>query len=141
MQTAKWDFQIAQPEQDGDEWRIGYTLISPIAGVPSERIAIDERFHSAHGAIAEATRLAALESDSAAVARADEPAVSLDPTGAEIKTTFVERCPANPDPTRDTKLTVSYDFEFITPVFLALGFGGSDGVLTVSGTSVMPCLR
>ncbi|MGW9067734.1 hypothetical protein ACWGPO_26975 [Achromobacter animicus] len=58
MQTAKWDFQIAQPEQDGDEWRIGYTLISPIAGVPSERIAIDERFHSAHGAIAEATRLA-----------------------------------------------------------------------------------
>lgn len=58
MQTAKWDFQIAQPEQVGDEWRIGYTLISPIAGVPSERIAIDERFHSAHGAIAEATRLA-----------------------------------------------------------------------------------
>ncbi len=58
MQTAKWDFQIAQPEQDGDDWRIGYTLISPIAGVPSERIAIDERFHSAHGALAEATRLA-----------------------------------------------------------------------------------
>jgi len=67
MQTAKWDFQIAQPEQEGDEWRIGYTLISPIAGVPSERIAIDERFHSAHGAIAEATRLAQIERRSADV--------------------------------------------------------------------------
>jgi len=58
METAKWDFKIALPEEDGDGWCIGYTLISPIAGVPSERIAIDERFPSAHGAIAEATRLA-----------------------------------------------------------------------------------
>jgi hypothetical protein len=89
----------------------------------------------------EATRVAALVTESAAVARADEAAASLDPTGAAITTDFVERCPATPDPARDTKLTVSYDFKFVTPVFLALGFGGSDGTLTVSSTSVMPCLR
>lgn len=58
METAKWDFQIDRPVQDGDSWRIAYTLISPIAGVPAERIAIDEQFTSAHGAIDEATRLA-----------------------------------------------------------------------------------
>lgn len=58
MDTAKWDFQIDRPVQDGESWRIGYTLTSPLPGVPAEHIAIDERFHSAHGAIEEATRLA-----------------------------------------------------------------------------------
>lgn len=58
MATAKWDFQIDRPVQEGEHWRIGYSLISPVAGAPAERIEIDERFHSAHDAINEATRLA-----------------------------------------------------------------------------------
>ncbi|WP_313622844.1 hypothetical protein [Achromobacter sp.] len=58
MEKAKWDFQIERPVLDDAVWRIAYTLTSPIPGVPPERIAIDERFHSAHLAIEEATRLA-----------------------------------------------------------------------------------
>lgn len=86
MGNAKWDFQLERPVQDGDVWSIGYTLTSPIPGVPPERIAIEERFHAAHLAIDEATRLAQihvadLNGDTAKFERPTDSEVPFDKDG------------------------------------------------------------
>ncbi|CAB3882030.1 hypothetical protein [Achromobacter anxifer] len=61
MENAKWDFQLERPVEDQGSWSIGYVLVSLVAGVPDERVAVEERFASAQVAIDEATRLAQIQ--------------------------------------------------------------------------------
>jgi hypothetical protein len=50
-------------------------------------------------------------------------------------------CPVNPDPDDDARVTVTYEFSFVTPVGVMIGlFGGGDnGQMDLTGRGVMPC--
>jgi len=50
-------------------------------------------------------------------------------------------CPANPEEDDDARVTVTYRFQFITPVGVLAGiFGdGDDGSVDLTGKGVMPC--
>ena len=50
----------------------------------------------------------------------------------------VTRCPDPPDPTADVTATVTYQFEFVTPLAALAGLG--DGTITLTGKGLMPCL-
>ena len=57
-------------------------------------------------------------------------------------TTSTAACPASPQVTDTTTVTVSYQFQFITPVgALSSLFGGSSfgGPVPLNSTGVMPC--
>ena len=49
-------------------------------------------------------------------------------------------CPEVPGPDDDATVTVTYQFEFITPISLMVGLGGDDGRVELSATGVMACL-
>lgn len=84
----------------------------------------------------EAARASALVSDAAATTRSDDVTAGLDDTAGSPTTTVTDSCKTTSDPSDDTSVTVTYQFSFITPVFLV-----GDGTLEISATSVMPCLR
>lgn len=57
-------------------------------------------------------------------------------TGFDVSVSRDGPCPTSPDPNADTRVTVTDDFEFITPLAILIGFAGTP---TVSSTGVMPC--
>ena len=83
----------------------------------------------------EGARAASLIGRDAGVARAREAA-----EGYDIDKPDVRGCPRSPGPDDDAIVTVSYNFEFITPIGLLMG-GSGDGIVKLSSRSVMPCLR
>lgn len=82
----------------------------------------------------EGARASALVSTAAARERGDQVTQSL----AGAVTAVTAECE---DPADDTTVTVTYAFEFVTPLTTLLGFGGPDGKLELTESSVMPCLR
>ena len=50
-------------------------------------------------------------------------------------------CPADPDPDDDARVTVTYEFTFITPVGVLAGLyaNGEDDTVGLTGKGVMPC--
>jgi Flp pilus assembly protein TadG len=50
-------------------------------------------------------------------------------------------CPANPDADDDARVTVTYEFTFITPVGVLAGLfdNGEDDTVGLTGKGVMPC--
>jgi Flp pilus assembly protein TadG len=47
-------------------------------------------------------------------------------------------CPSPPTPDSDAQVTVTNNFQFVTPLIAFLGGGGS-GTMTLTGRGVMPC--
>jgi TadE-like protein len=43
-------------------------------------------------------------------------------------------------PGQDASVTLTYHFEFVTPLAAIAGFGGDDGDIELTQTAVMPCL-
>jgi Flp pilus assembly protein TadG len=59
--------------------------------------------------------------------------------GLAIDRPDVQTCTSPPGPTDDATVTVTYQFEFITPISLLLGATG-DGKVELKAKGVMPCL-
>jgi len=59
--------------------------------------------------------------------------------GFAINDPDVQSCPPSAGQDDDAVVTVTYDFQFITPISLLLGAGG-DGTVELSARGVMPCL-
>ena len=62
--------------------------------------------------------------------------------GTGLATTMVNSsCPANPDADDDARVTVTYEFTFITPVGVLAGLfaNGEDDTVGLTGKGVMPC--
>jgi hypothetical protein len=49
----------------------------------------------------------------------------------------VSGCPSTPDPTADATVTVTHEFQFVTPLNVIAGFAAP----TLEATGVMPCLQ
>jgi len=66
-------------------------------------------------------------------------AVVSDLSGDIDRPYAVQGC--NPDdPTSDATVTLTYHFEFVTPLAVLAGFGDSDHRIALTATGVMPCL-
>jgi Flp pilus assembly protein TadG len=51
-----------------------------------------------------------------------------------------EDCPATPDSEDDARVTVTYGFQFVTPLGVLTGLvGGGGGELELTGRAVIPC--
>lgn len=85
----------------------------------------------------EGARATALLDAEAGEQRATAAAADLQP-GVEVD--IVADCPTDPDPQADAVVAVSYEFRFVTPIDLLAGFAGG-GRLTLTSTSIMPCVR
>ena len=59
--------------------------------------------------------------------------------GYAIDDPAVDECPPSAGADDSATVTVTYDFQFITPISLLFGADG-DGVVKLSATGVMPCL-
>lgn len=59
--------------------------------------------------------------------------------GFAINDPDVAECPSSAGPDDNATVTVTYDFQFITPISLLFGANG-DGTVKLSATGVMPCL-
>lgn len=85
----------------------------------------------------EAARASALVDNATAEARGEAITDSLGaPSDGGPVTEVTDGCDALPSPDDMTTVTVTFAFRFITPIAL----GDGDGV-TLSSTSVMPCMR
>jgi Flp pilus assembly protein TadG len=82
----------------------------------------------------EGARAAALVGPDAATDR-----VRAAADGYDLNDPDIEACPASPGAGDDATVTVTYDFQFITPISLLLGADG-DGIVRLSAKGVMPCL-
>jgi Flp pilus assembly protein TadG len=49
----------------------------------------------------------------------------------------ISGCPSSPDPSADATVTITHQFQFITPVNVLAGFAAP----TLEATGVMPCLQ
>ena len=65
-------------------------------------------------------------------------AFEADLDGAVAST--ITGCPVKPGPDDDAEVTVSYEFAFVTPINELVGLGGSAGTVTLTSTSIMPCV-
>jgi hypothetical protein len=52
--------------------------------------------------------------------------------------TVDEACPADPDRTDDARVTVTYEFSFVTPLGYMVGLASGDSV-DLTGKGIMPC--
>jgi Flp pilus assembly protein TadG len=84
----------------------------------------------------EGARAASLIDRDAGRARVATATADLD----EPVASSITGCPVDPDPDDDATVTVSYEFTFITPINVLVGLGGSAGRITLTSTSIMPCL-
>jgi len=82
----------------------------------------------------EGARATALLGSDAGSARARSAA-----DGYAINDPDIRSCPSSPGSDDDATVTVTYQFQFITPLSLLLGAGG-DGTVDLSAKGVMPCL-
>jgi Flp pilus assembly protein TadG len=89
----------------------------------------------------EGARLDALgQPNAAVVSRTQTAATGLNLPASGVAETFV--CPTGAGATADAKVTVTYQFSFVTPVGAIAGiFGGSGfgGPITLTAQGVMPC--
>jgi hypothetical protein len=83
----------------------------------------------------EGARAAALVGSAEASARINAVVAGLD-----IDEPSIDGCPDPPDPTADATVTITYQFQFITPISALAGIGG-DGGVELSATGLMPCLQ
>lgn len=85
----------------------------------------------------EGARAAALVDADAGRERAIESAGNL-----AVAPQIDEPCPESPDPSESgsVTLTLTHQFEFITPITILAGLGGGDGAVTMTATGSMPCL-
>jgi Flp pilus assembly protein TadG len=74
--------------------------------------------------------LGAAQGEARALAVAGDLGPTVDPD--------VTSCPNSPSTTADVTATVTYEFEFVTPLAVLAGFG--DGTITMTGKGLMPCL-
>lgn len=84
----------------------------------------------------EGARAAAIVDETSALARIDAVAGTLGPIGIPGG---IGGCPDPPDPTDDAIVTLTHQFQFITPVGVIVG--GSDGAVELEATGLMPCLQ
>jgi Flp pilus assembly protein TadG len=82
----------------------------------------------------EGARAAALVGTDAGADRARAAA-----TGYTLNDPDVDECPTSPGADDNATVTVTYNFQFVTPISLLFGANG-DGIVKLSATGVMPCL-
>jgi Flp pilus assembly protein TadG len=94
------------------------------------------------------TNQAAREGARVAMLAGDDPAIDVHvedrvdwatnaPDLAEA--TDILACPADPDRDDDAQVVVTYDFTFVTPLGVIIGFAAADEVVELTGRGVMPC--
>jgi Flp pilus assembly protein TadG len=85
----------------------------------------------------EGARAVALAGPGAADQRVN--AVVSDLSGDIDRPYRIDQCDPS-DPTSDATVTLTYHFEFVTPLAVLAGFGDSDHRIALTATGVMPCL-
>jgi Flp pilus assembly protein TadG len=84
----------------------------------------------------EGARATSLFGADAGADRVADASGDLDPA----PTATITPCPADPEADDDATVEVAYEFSFVTPINVIVGLGGSDGTITLTAMSVMPCL-